>query len=110
MSLWPLRYEGRPGSERAGERHERDDVIDVDASAPPPSASTSSIRRLRIAAHRTGAVASVLGKRKAAGPTACGCGWFPLASEVGPWARERLHCGEWDAWARNLPIGPPSLL
>ena len=35
---------------------------------PPPSAGTSSIRRLCIAAHRTGAVASVLGKRKATGP------------------------------------------
>ena len=43
-------------------------VIDVDADPPPASAAGSSIRRLRIAARRTGEVASVLGKRKAAGP------------------------------------------
>ena len=60
--------QGRPGSERTGARREREDAIDVDVEPPPPlSAGTSSIRRLRIAAHRTGAVASVLGKRKAAG-------------------------------------------
>ena len=35
---------------------------------PPPSAAGSSIWRVRIAAHRTGAVASLLGKRKAVGP------------------------------------------
>ena len=44
------------------------EVIDVDADPPPASAACSSIRRLRIAARRTGEVASVLGKRKAAGP------------------------------------------
>ena len=43
-------------------------VIDVDAEPPSPSAVTLSIKRLRIAANRTGAVASLLGKRKAAGP------------------------------------------
>ena len=45
-------------------------VSDVDAEPPPPpSAGTSSICRLRITAHRTGAVGSVLGKMKAASPT-----------------------------------------
>ena len=43
--------QGRPGSERASGRREREDVIDVDAEPPPPpSVGTSSIRRLRIAA------------------------------------------------------------
>ena len=36
---------------------------------------------------------------------------FPAVSEVGPWARERLRCSEWDAWLRNLraclPRPPP---
>ena len=45
-----------------------EEVIDVDADPPPASAAGSSIRRLRIAARKTGEVASVLGKRKAAGP------------------------------------------
>ena len=39
---------------------------------------------------------------------------FPAGSEVGRWARERLRCGEWDVWARNLhaclPRAPPGLL
>ena len=32
---------------------------------------------------------------------------FPAESEVGRWARERLRCGEWDAWLRNLCACPP---
>ena len=40
----------------------------MDADPPPASVAGSSIRRLRIAARRTGEVASILGKRKAAGP------------------------------------------
>ena len=103
--------QGRPGSERAGGRWEREDVINVDAEPPPPpaplSAGTSSIRRLRIAAHRTGAVASVLGKRKAAGLAR------PVGAAAGRWAGERLQCGEWDAWLRDLsaclPGAPPGL-
>ena len=39
---------------------------------------------------------------------------FPAVSEVGPWARERLRCGESGAWLRNLraclPRAPPGLL
>ena len=39
---------------------------------------------------------------------------FPAVLEVGRWARERLRCGEWDAWLRNLhaclPRGPPGLV
>ena len=35
-------------------------------------------------------------------------------SELGGWAPERLHCGEWDAWLRDLraclPRAPPGLL
>ena len=59
------------GSSGRGRRPRGDgggEVIDVDADPPPASAAGSSIRRLRIAARRTGEVASVLGKRKAAGP------------------------------------------
>ena len=39
---------------------------------------------------------------------------FPAESAVGRWARERLQCGEWDAWLRDLraclPRAPPGLL
>ena len=41
-------------------------------------------------------------------------GQFPAESVVGRWARERLQCGEWDAWLRDLraclPRAPPGLL
>ena len=39
---------------------------------------------------------------------------FPAALEVGRCARQRLRCGEWDAWLRILraclPRAPPGLL
>ena len=39
---------------------------------------------------------------------------FPAMWEVGRWARERLPCGGWDEWLRNLraciPTAPPGLL
>ena len=39
---------------------------------------------------------------------------FPAKSAVGWWAWERLQCGEWDAWLRDLraclPRAPPGLL
>ena len=39
---------------------------------------------------------------------------FPAGSEVGRWARERLRCGEWDAWLRNpracLPRAPAGVV
>ena len=39
---------------------------------------------------------------------------FPAESAVGQWAWERLQCGEWDAWLRDvracLPKAPPGLL
>ena len=39
---------------------------------------------------------------------------FPAESAVGRWARERLRCGEWDVWLRELrtclPRAPPGLL
>ena len=82
---------------------------------PPPSVGTTPIRRLQIAAHRTSVVASVLGKRKAAGRVRLVAErQFPTVSEMGRLARERLRCGEWDAWLRNLhaflPKARPSLL
>ena len=94
------------------------EVIDVDADPPHASAAGSSIKRLRIAARRTGEVASVLGKRKAAGPArivgAAARRQFPAASELGQWVRERLQTGEWDAWLCSLraclPRAPPGLL
>ena len=39
---------------------------------------------------------------------------LPAESAVGRWARERLRCGEWDAWLHDLraclPRAPPGLL
>ena len=67
--LWPLRLLRGPRDAGAGRGETGGgEVIDVDADHPPASAAGSSIRRLHIAARRTGEVASVLGKRKATGP------------------------------------------
>ena len=67
--LRPLRLWRGPQAAGAGRGETGGgEVIDVDADPPPASAAGSSIRRLRIAARRTGEVVSVLGKRKAAGP------------------------------------------
>ena len=35
---------------------------------------------------------------------------FPAVLEVGRWARERLRCGEWDVWLRNLRACLPRAL
>ena len=85
-------------------------VIDVDAD-PPPSAASSSIRRLWIAAHQMGAVGFVLGKRKAACPPRI----------VGQAARAAISkrvgagsvrvgtptSGEWDRWLGVLRVCLP---
>ena len=72
VSLWPLRLSrGARGLsvEVSGKREMTSLTSKLSPPPPPaPSAGTSSIRGLRIAAHRMGAVALVLGKRKAAGP------------------------------------------
>ena len=67
--LWPLRLSrgARGLSVEVSTKGERRSLTSMLPPPPPPSVVTSSIRRLRIAAHRTGAVLSVLGKRKAAG-------------------------------------------
>ena len=70
VSLWPLRLSrgARGPSVKVSTRGERTSSTSMLSPPPPLSAGTSSIRWLRIGAHRTGVVTSVLGKRKAAGP------------------------------------------
>ena len=69
MSLWTLRpcRGDRGPSVLADVRREKTSSTPM-LSRPTPSAGTSSIRRIQITAQRTGAVASMLGKRKAARP------------------------------------------
>ena len=70
VPLWPPRLSrgARGVSVEVSARGERKLSTSM-LTPPPPSAVTSSIRRLHIAVQRTGAVVSVLGKRKAAGPS-----------------------------------------
>ena len=108
--------EGRPGSERTGERQEREDVIDVDAEPPPPPRWQAPLLSVGSESRHTGRVRSrrswERGKQQARPGS-----WvrlperqFPAASEVGRWARERPRCGEWDAWLRDLRACLPRAL
>ena len=84
MFLWPSRQcraDWGP-SVLADVGREKTSSTSMPTPPLPPSAGTSSICRLRIAAHWMGTVASVLGKRKAAGP----------ARLVGAAARAAVSC------------------
>ena len=111
--------DGLPGSEHAGERSEREDVIGLVLSPPPPRRQPPLLSVGSQLRH-TGRVRSRQSREREkhqAWPSS----WvqlperqFPAASEVGRWDRERLRCGECDAWLRDLraclPRAPLGLL
>ena len=106
VPLWPLRLlRGARGlSVEVSTRAERRSLTSV--LNPPPHQRAPLLSPLRIAAHRTGAVAWVLGKGKEACPArlvgAAARAVVPAGSEAGRWAREGVRCLEWDVWLRNL--------
>ena len=76
--------QGRPGSERAGGRREREDVIDVDAEPPPPPLGRHLFHPSPPDRGAPDGCRVGLGKEEAGGTSqACGCGCpsgsFPLS-------------------------------
>ena len=125
MSLCPLqpsRDDQGPSVQESAKRETTSSTSTLSPPPPPPSVGTSSIRRHRNAAHKTGAVTSVLGKRKAASSARLvGSAARAAVSRciVGRWVdvcsgAPAVRCGEWDAWLPNLcaclPRALPGLL
>ena len=123
MSLWPLRLsrgDRGPSVQESAKREMTSSTSTLSPPPPPPRARQAPLLSFGSELWHTRRVRSrrswERGKQQARPGS-----WvrlperqFPAASEVGRWARERLQCGEWDAWLHNLraclPRAPPGFV